>query len=420
MILTSALHTTLSTMATRFADVQQAPPIEVFAVSKAFADSTHDKKVNLSVGAYRTDEGKPWVLPVVRKVEKILAADDSLTHEYFPILGLDAFSTAASKILLGASSPAIAEGRVTSVQTLSGTGGLRVAADFLHGVLKYDTVYYSSPTWGNHRLIFHLAGFTNLCTYRYWDKAKRGLDLEGMLEDLSKAPENAVVILHACAHNPTGVDPTQDQWKRIADVIEQKKLFPLFDSAYQGFASGDLDNDAWSVRYFVDRGFEMMGTQSFSKNFGLYNERIGNLVLVLKDSSCITRVRSQLTLLVRGSYSNPPCHGARIVSTVLNDPALFEEWKGSIRTMSGRIKEMRQGLRERLEKLGTPGTWDHITSQIGMFSFTGMTAAQAKHLADKYHIFLLSSGRINMCGVTTGNIDYVAEAIHDAVTNITD
>ncbi|MPC12375.1 Aspartate aminotransferase, cytoplasmic [Portunus trituberculatus] len=395
---------------TRFAEVQMAPPIEVFAVSKAFTDSTHEKKVNLSVGAYRTDDSKPWVLPVVRKVEKMLAEDDSLNHEYFPILGLEAFSTAASKILLGDSHPAFGEGRV-SVAAL--------------GVVKAEWcvicifMLFSSSLTGNHRLIFQLAGFTNLCTYRYWDAEKRGLNIDGMLEDLSKAPENSVVILHACAHNPTGVDPTQDQWKKIADLIESRKLFPLFDSAYQGFASGDLDHDAWAVRYFADRGFEMMGTQSFSKNFGLYNERIGNLVLLLKDPACIPAVRSQLTLLVRGCYSNPPCHGARIVTKVLTDPALFEEWKECIRTMSGRIKEMRKGLRERLEKLGTPGTWDHITAQIGMFSFTGMTAAQAKHLADKYHIFLLSSGRINMCGITTGNIDYVAEAIHDAVSNVT-
>ncbi|XP_045582730.1 aspartate aminotransferase, cytoplasmic [Procambarus clarkii] len=402
----------------RFAEVQQAAPIEVFAVSKAFTDSTHPKKVNLSVGAYRTDEAKPWVLPVVRKVEVELAADNSLTHEYFPILGLDVFSAAAARMLLGASHPAITEGRVTWVQTLSGTGGLRVAADFTGHVLKYNTVYYSSPTWGNHRLIFQQAGFTELRQYRYWDAATRGLDIDGMIEDLSKAPENSVIILHTCAHNPTGVDPTHDQWKKIADVVAEKKLFPLFDSAYQGFASGDLDNDAWAVRHFAERGFEMMSSQSFSKNFGLYNERIGNLVVVLKDPAYITPTRSQLTLLVRGAYSNPPCHGARIVSKVLNDPALFEEWKGCIKTMSGRIIEMRKGLRERLEKLGTPGTWDHITSQIGMFSFTGLNAKQSKYLGDKYHIFLLSSGRINMCGLTTGNIDYVAEAINDAVCNV--
>ncbi|KAG7165210.1 Aspartate aminotransferase, cytoplasmic-like, partial [Homarus americanus] len=374
---------------------------------------------------YRTDEGKPWVLPVVRKVEAELASDMSLNHEYLPILGMEAFTTAAAKMLLGASHPAITEGRVTSVQSLSGTGGLRVAADFLCRVLKYNTAYYSSPTWGqnplqywNHRLIFSDAGFTELRQYRYWDAATRGLNFDGMIEDLTNAPENSVIIFHACAHNPTGVDPTQDQWKKIADLVEEKKLFPLFDSAYQGFASGDLDNDAWAVRYFAERGFEMMGTQSFSKNFGLYNERIGNLMIVVKDPACITPMRSQLTLLVRGSYSNPPCHGARVVSRVLNDPALFEEWKDCIRTMSGRIIEMRKGLRERLEKLGTPGKWDHITAQIGMFSFTGLSAEQAKFLCDKYHVFILSNGRINMCGITTGNIDHVAEAINDAVCNV--
>ncbi|KAK7072730.1 Golgi Transport [Halocaridina rubra] len=402
----------------RFNGIQVAPPIEVFAVMKAFNESTHEKKVNLSVGAYRTDEAKPWVLPVVRKVESDLAADMSLTHEYLPILGLDSFSTAAAKMLLGADHKAISDGKVTSLQVLSGTGGLRIAAEFLHRVLKYDTCYISKPTWGNHRMIFAQAGFTTVSEYRYWDASTRGLNFDGMIEDLQNAPENAVVILHACAHNPTGVDPTEDQWKKIAEVIEEKKLFPLFDTAYQGFASGDLDKDAWSVRYFADKGFEMIATQSFSKNFGLYNERVGNLVFVVNEPSNIVPMRSQLTLLVRGSYSNPPAHGARVVSAVLNNDALFEEWRGCIKTMSGRIIEMRKALRERLEKLGTPGTWDHITNQIGMFSFTGLTAEQSKYLGEKYHIFLLSSGRINMCGLTTGNIDYVAEAVDDAVRNI--
>ncbi|XP_047478353.1 aspartate aminotransferase, cytoplasmic-like [Penaeus chinensis] len=402
----------------RFADIQQAPPIEVFHVMKAFSDSTHEKKVNLSVGAYRTDEAKPWVLPVVRKVEAELAADMTLNHEYLPILGLESFSTAAAKMLLGATHPAIAEGRMTSVQVLSGTGGLRIAAEFLHRILKYNTFYFSTPTWGNHRLIFTQAGFTDVKQYRYWDGKTKGLDFDGMIEDLQNAPENSVVILHACAHNPTGVDPTQDQWKKIADVMEERKLFPLFDSAYQGFASGDLDKDAWAVRLFAERGFEMIATQSFSKNFGLYNERIGNLMIIVKDPSVIIPMRSQITLLVRGSYSNPPSHGARIVSRVLNDEALFGEWKECIKIMSGRIIEMRKGLQERLEKLGTPGTWNHITAQIGMFSFTGLSAEQSKYLAEKYHIYLLSSGRINMCGLTTGNIDYVAEAINDAVCNV--
>ncbi|KAA0201640.1 hypothetical protein HAZT_HAZT002509 [Hyalella azteca] len=252
---------------------------------------------------------------------------------------------------------------------------------------------------------------------RYWDAANRGLDINGMLEDLNAASANSVIILHACAHNPTGVDPTQEQWKQIADVIEAKSLFPIFDTAYQGFASGDLDKDAWAVRYFADRGFELMVTQSFAKNFGLYNERVGNLAVVVKDASVIPALRSQVTLLVRGSYSNPPNHGARVVSTVLNNPKLFEEWRTCIRTMSSRIQEMRAGLRERLEKLGTPGLWDHITSQIGMFSYSGLSAGQVKFIAEKYHIYMLSSGRINICGLTTKNIDYVAEAINDAVLN---
>jgi len=405
-------------MASRFAEIGQAPPIEVFAVMKAYTDDSNPKKVNMSVGAYRTDEGVPWVLPVVRQAEADMAADQTLNHEYLPILGLESFSTAAMKMVLGADNPTIAEGRAVPIQTLSGTGGLRVAADFLHRTLGHTVFYYSNPTWGNHRLIFLHAGFTEAKQYRYWDEKTKGLDFAGWTEDLRNAPENSVIIMHACAHNPTGVDPTMDQWKEIADICEERKLFPLFDSAYQGFASGDLDKDAQAIRYFASRGFEMLITQSFAKNFGLYNERIGNMVIIVKDPAVIVPMKSQITMIVRGNYSNPPNHGARIVSRVLNDPALFQQWRDHILTMSGRIKEMRKGLLERLEKLGTPGTWTHITAQIGMFSFTGLTAAQAKHMAEKYSIYLLSSGRINICGLTTGNIDYVAEAINDAVLNV--
>jgi len=384
---------------------------------KDFNDDINEKKVNLSVGAYRTNDGKPWVLPVVRGVEKEMAADETLNHEYLPILGLDTFSTAACRLVLGDESKAIKECRASAVQTLSGTGALRMCAETLHRILKCNTFYFSTPTWGNHKTIFLDTGFTEAKPYRYWDAASRGLDFAGMIEDLSAAPANSVILLHACAHNPTGVDPTQDQWKQIADVCEKNNLFPVFDTAYQGFATGDLDVDAWAVRYFESRGFEMMATQSFAKNFGLYNERVGNLVMVFNDPAVIAPVRSQVTLIVRACYSNPPNHGARIVSRVLNDPKLFEDWRVCIRTMSSRIKEMRQGLRERLEKLGTPGNWDHITSQIGMFSYTGLSAAQVKMLRDKYHMYMLSSGRINICGLTTHNIDYVAEAIHDAVSN---
>lgn len=407
-------------MTSRFSVVKVGPPIEVFAVNKAYLDDTFDLKVNLSVGAYRTDEGKPWVLPVVRKTEKQLADDETLNHEYLPVLGLDACSSAATKMLLSADSSALTQGRAFGVQTLSGTGALRVGAEFLHRQLKYTTFYYSSPTWENHHLLFTNAGFTEPRQYRYWNAETRSLDLDGFLEDLRAAPKDSVIILHACAHNPTGCDPTHEQWTQIADVIEEKQLFPFFDSAYQGFASGDLEKDAWAVRYFTDRGFELLCAQSFAKNFGLYNERVGNLTMVVKDVSDLVAVKSQLTLIVRGMYSNPPNHGGRIVATVLNNPQLFEEWKECVRTMANRVLDMRQGLKERLERLGTPGTWDHIVTQIGMFSYTGLSPQQVEHLTRKYHIYLLKSGRINMCGLTTKNIDYVAQAIHETVVQISE
>ncbi|XP_067008605.2 aspartate aminotransferase, cytoplasmic [Anabrus simplex] len=402
-------------MSSRFSVVKLGPPIEVFALNKAYLDDKYEKKVNLSVGAYRTDDGVPWVLPVVRKMEKNMACDETLNHEYLPVLGLDALSSAATKMLLGPESSALSEGRTIGVQTLSGTGALRLGAEFLARHLNYRTFYYSIPTWENHKLVFLNAGFNDPREYRYWDPKNRNIDFEGLIEDLKAAPEDSVIILHACAHNPTGSDPTKEQWMKIADVMEEKKLFPFFDSAYQGFASGDLEKDAWAVRYFVSRGFEMCCAQSFAKNFGLYNERVGNLALVLKDSQSLPQVKSQLTLTVRGMYSNPPNHGGRIVAAVLNNQELYGEWTDCVRVMANRILSMRSGLKERLQRLGTPGSWEHITEQIGMFSFTGLTPRQVEHLVNEYHIYLLKSGRINMCGLTTKNIDYVATAIHETV-----
>jgi len=401
-----------------FEEVSQAPPIEVFQLSRDFQADTDANKIALGVGAYRTDEGKPWILPVVKKAEKILAErieKEEINHEYLPVLGLESFATGATNMLLGSDSPAVKENRAFGVQALSGTGALRVGAEFLKNILGRSVVYYSDPTWGNHGLIFKNAGFAAINKYRYYHAGTKGLDFAGMLEDLGNAPEGAVIILHACAHNPTGVDLNKEQWAEVADLMKQKKLFCFFDCAYQGFASGSLDTDAWTVRYFVERGFELFCSQSFSKNFGLYNERAGNLTVVVKDVGPIARMKSQLTLLVRAMYSNPPAHGARIVQLVLEDPALYKEWQDCIATMSSRIISMRSGLRERLEKLNTPGDWSHITSQIGMFSYTGLTPEMCEFLKNEKHIYLLKSGRISMCGVTTGNLDYLAESINAAV-----
>ncbi|KAM3960109.1 glutamate oxaloacetate transaminase 1 [Aphomia sociella] len=402
-------------MGSRFQVVEQGPPIEVFQLNRLFIEDSHQNKVNLTVGAYRDENGKPWVLPVVQKMEKQLAADASLLHEYLPVLGLDQFCAASVSMLLGEDNPAIAAGRAFGVQVLSGTGGLRVGAEFLNKHLKYTTFYYSSPTWENHHLVFVNSGFTTPRTYRYWNPKTRAIDFDGFIEDLKNAPENSVILLHACAHNPTGIDPTHEQWEKIADVMEERKLFPFFDSAYQGFASGDLDRDAWAVRYFIKRGFELVCAQSYAKNFGLYNERVGNLTVVVSDASLVAALKSQLTWVVRGMYSNPPAHGARVVANVLGNPQLFDEWRGHIKTMSSRVFQMREALRAELIKLGTPGNWDHIVKQIGLFSYTGLTQRQVEYLIQEYHIYLLKSGRINICGLNPSNIQYVAKAFNDAV-----
>ncbi|XP_029645984.1 aspartate aminotransferase, cytoplasmic-like [Octopus sinensis] len=404
-------------MSSKYADVPIADPVEVFAVSAAYRADPDPNKVNLSVGAYRTNEGKPWVLPVVHKVELQIASDPTLNHEYLPILGFPDFRSSAIRLLLGEGNPAIVENRVVGVQSLGGTGAIRLSADFYRTINKADTVYVSSPTWGNHKGVYMAAGFTNVKEYRYWDAQTRSLDINGMVEDLSAAKENSVVILHAVAHNPTGVDPTHDQWKQIADVCEERKVLVLMDIAYQGFATGDLVADAWAPRYFASRGFEFLTAQSFSKNFGLYNERIGNLVLVCNTTNAMERCSSQLEIIVRRIWSNPPNHGARVVATVLNNPSYYNEWQESVKVMANRIKEMRKQLYEKLKSLETPGTWEHIITQIGMFSFTGLNPTQVDKMVKKFHIYLIKQGRINMCGLNSSNLDYVASAIYDVVVN---
>ena len=241
-----------------------------------------------------------------------------------------------------------------------------------------------------------------------------------MLSSIKDAPQGSIILLHACAHNPTGVDPTREQWKDIAQVVREKKHFPFFDCAYQGFASGDLENDAWAIRYFVDHGFELCVAQSFAKNFGLYGERAGAFHFVTGPgpdaTNTIQRIASQLAILQRSEISNPPAYGARIASTVLNDKALFAEWEANLRTMAGRIKDMRSSLRTKLEELnGKDASWKHITEQIGMFSFTGLTVDQVVRLKDEFHVYMTKNGRISMAGLNTGNVEYVAKAVDQVV-----
>jgi len=266
----------------------------------------------------------------------------------------------------------------------------------------------------NHFQIFNNVGIEPV-GYPYYDPKTIGLDYTGFLNTLKMAPERSVFLLHACAHNPTGVDPTQEQWKVIAEVMLERKHYTFFDCAYQGFATGNLDQDAWAVRYFVARGVPLLVCQSFAKNAGLYGERVGALHVVSQDKETADRVKSQLSVLQRSEISNPPSHGARLVSLILNDPVMFEEWKEDIKTMAGRIKDMRKELYRLLkEELKTPGKWDHIVEQIGMFSFTGLSVEQCKGMVEKGHIYMTENGRISMAGLNSHNIGYVAERIDEA------
>ncbi|KAJ5725656.1 Aspartate aminotransferase [Penicillium malachiteum] len=384
--------------------VAAAPEDPLFGLMKAYREDPSDKKVDLGIGAYRDNNAKPWVLPVVKKADDAIHNDPNLNHEYLSIGGLPDLTAAAQKLIVGADSPAIQDKRICTLQTISGTGACHLGGLFLSKFHpQKPTLYLSNPTWANHNQIFTNVGL-KIASYPYFSSKTKGLDFDGMLQALRAAPSGSVILLHACAHNPTGVDPTQEQWREIATVMRERSHFPFFDTAYQGFASGDLVRDAWAIRYFIEQGFELCVAQSFAKNFGLYGERTGAFHFVSAPGAeaavANKHIASQLAILQR---------------RILNDPVLFAQWEEDLRTMSGRILEMRSGLRERLESRGTPGSWDHITSQIGMFSFTGLTETQVKVLRDKWHVYMTKNGRISMAGLNTNNIDYFAEAVDSVV-----
>lgn len=393
----------------------QAPPDAILGITEAFKACTNPNKMNLGVGAYRDESGKPVVLDVVHEAEEMLLKNPSANHEYLPIAGLPEFCKAAAELAYGKNSPALAEGRVAVMQALSGTGALRVGAEFLKRFYNgSNVVYVPNPTWANHHAIFERAGL-EVRKYRYYKPETCGLDFDGMKEDLAGAPENAVVLLHACAHNPTGVDPTPDQWNGILDVVKSRGLLPFFDSAYQGFASGDLDRDGAALRLFADSGLEMLLAQSFAKNMGLYGERVGTISVVLGDAETKKRVESQLKVVARAMYSNPPRHGGEVASLVLNDPAMFAKWQTELEGMANRIISMRKRLHEELIANETPGNWDHIINQIGMFSYTGLTTEQVQIMTEKWHVYMTRDGRISMAGLSGEKCKYLADAMKDAI-----
>ncbi|BDD61550.1 hypothetical protein MPDQ_004620 [Monascus purpureus] len=400
-------------------------PDEIFALNGAYAKDPNPHKVNLGVGVYRTDDGKPWPLPVVQKAEKqLLAENDIFRHEYSAIEGDVAFLEVARNLMFGFTENGSPEskGRIASVQTVAGTGANHIGALFLKTHAKPKHVWLSNPSWSNHMTIWELAG-VDIKTYPYYDAANRSLDFNGMMATLeAEAEPGDVILLHACAHNPTGLDPDRDQWAAIADLCEKKRLFPFFDSAYQGFASGSADDDAWAVRYFFHNksNMEICVAQSFSKNFGLYGQRTGAFHFVMTTSSPQVRecVVNNLCHFIRGEYSMGPRIGCTLVKKILNDPELAAEWHQDLKVMSSRIKNMRSALRDELVRLQTPGSWEHIVRQNGMFSYTGLTASQVQALREKYHVYLIASGRASVSGLSQNNVTYVAKAIDDVVRNV--
>eukprot|EP00516_Mucochytrium_quahogii_P008459 CAMPEP_0203758780 /NCGR_PEP_ID=MMETSP0098-20131031/11631_1 /ASSEMBLY_ACC=CAM_ASM_000208 /TAXON_ID=96639 /ORGANISM=" , Strain NY0313808BC1" /LENGTH=404 /DNA_ID=CAMNT_0050651375 /DNA_START=80 /DNA_END=1294 /DNA_ORIENTATION=- len=397
-----------------FSQVEQGPPDAILGIKTKFLADANPARVNVSVGAYRDSQGKPLLLNVVKKAEAIILNDETRNKEYLPIAGDAKFIAATQEFCFGKEAACVKENRVATVQALSGTGALRVGAEFVHTHFPGTVVYIPDPTWGNHFKIFGNAGLETR-KYRYFDMKTKGLDFSGLIEDLKSAPAGSIVVLHVCSHNPTGVDPTEDQWREILAVVKSNKLLPFFDSAYQGFATGCVDKDAFAVRLFEAQCVEMFCAQSYSKNMGLYGERIGALNVVLRSPEAKPKVISQLELVVRAMYSNPPRHGAAIAALILTDPVLLAEWKVELKGMTDRIQSMRQGLREAIEKLETPGDWEFITSQIGMFAFTGLPKDKVEAMQKNHHIYMPMNGRISIAGVTDGNIPQIAKAIRSVL-----
>jgi len=390
--------------------VQPAARDPILGVTEAFLADTHPDKMNVGVGAYRTDEGKPMVLDCVRQAEARIAGSNFM--EYLPMGGSVAFNNHSMKLAYGEDASVLADKRVAAVQALSGTGACRLFADFQRRFKPEAHVFIPVPTWSNHHNIWKDAQVPQH-TFRYYDPATKGLDFSGLMEDVKSAPNGSVFLLHACAHNPTGVDPSVENWKEISALFKEKGHFALFDMAYQGFATGDTERDAQAIRIFLNDGHQIACSQSFAKNMGLYGQRVGCLSVVCDDPQQAVAVKSQLQQIARPMYSNPPLHGALIVSTILEDPDLKALWYKEVKGMADRIITMRELLRSNVEKAGSQHSWKHITDQIGMFCFSGLNPEQVDRLTNEFHIYLTRNGRISMAGVTSSNVEYLANAIHE-------
>jgi aromatic-amino-acid transaminase len=391
-----------------FAAVEMAPRDPILGVTEAYNADTNPNKVNLGVGVYTDDSGKVPVLQCVRKVEQELAAT-ALPRNYLPIDGLQAYDRAVQELVFGAGSRAIADGRIITVQTLGGTGGLKVGADLLRRLNPSGQIWISDPSWENHRALFEYAGYI-VNTYPYYDPKTHGVAFDAMLAALGKLSAGSVVLLHACCHNPTGVDLVSEQWERVLEVVNARGLVPFLDMAYQGFAEG-IDADAASVRRFTEACPLVLVSNSFSKSLSLYGERVGALSIVADNSQVASRVLSQLKRVIRTNYSNPPTHGGQAVAKVLTTPELRVLWESELGEMRDRIKAMRRQLVDEIRAIRADFDFSFVVNQRGMFSYSGLTAQQVGVLRDRFSVYAIDSGRICVAALNTRNIDYVARAI---------
>ncbi len=391
-----------------FAAVEMAPRDPILGLNEQFAADARPNKVNLGVGVYTDEHGKLPLLQCVAAAEKQLM-EAPKPRGYLPIDGIAAYDQAVQGLVFGADSEAVTSGRVATVQALGGTGGLKVGADFLKRVNPSAKVLISDPSWENHRALFTNAGFV-VETYPYYDAATRGVNFGAMLAALNAAPAGTVVVLHACCHNPTGADLTPEQWGQVVDAVKARGLVAFLDMAYQGFGDG-IAEDGAAVRRFLASGQDFFVATSFSKSFSLYGERVGALSVVCESRDEAARVLSQLKIVIRTNYSNPPTHGAQVVATVLTTPALRALWEQELAGMRQRIKAMREALKARLEAAGVSGDLSYITRQKGMFSYSGMSAAQMQRLRSEFGIYGVDSGRICVAALNEHNLDAVASAI---------
>jgi len=395
-----------------FAAVEMAPRDPILGLNEAYNADTRATKVNLGVGVYYDDNGKIPLLAAVKTAERT-RLETMPPRGYQPIEGPAAYDQAVQKLLLGADSELLAAGRVVTAQALGGTGALKIGADFLKRLNPASKVYISDPSWENHRALFESAGF-EVENYPYYDAETRGVNFAGMKSFLQGLAAGSVIVLHACCHNPTGADLSDAQWAEVVEVCREKGLVPFLDMAYQGFADG-IEADAVAVRLFAASGLQFFVSSSFSKSFSLYGERVGALSVVTASKEESARVLSQLKRVIRTNYSNPPIHGGAIVAAVLSSPELRQLWEDELAGMRDRIRAMRTGLVEQLKAKGVAQDFSFVVAQRGMFSYTGLSAAQVDVLKNEFGIYAVSTGRICLAALNSGNIGYVAESIAQVV-----